>query len=111
MNENKEHLAIRFAALGDQTRLAIVERLVQDGPLHAGALGEVSEISAPALSRHLKVLREAGIVTRHVDKQRRIYAIDAEAIKSIADWTMEAEAFWFHKLDRLAAHFASKIGD
>ena len=90
-----------FAALGDSTRFAIVQRLLTEGDLSAGALGEVADISAPAISRHLKVLREAGIVTQTVDKQRRIYAVVPLAMQAISQWTMGHEDFWSASLDRL----------
>ncbi|KMW59718.1 Transcriptional regulator, ArsR family [Candidatus Rhodobacter oscarellae] len=92
-----------FAALGDPTRFAIVERLMSDGALAAGALQDVADISAPAISRHLKVLREAGLITQSVDKQRRIYAVAPQALGEINAWMVEHEAFWNASLDRLAA--------
>ena len=95
-------LATQFAALGDPTRLAIVDRLIADGPLPAGALQDVADISAPAISRHLKVLRQAGLVQQRVDAQRRIYAVDPEAIRAIGTWTITRKEFWQGSLDRLA---------
>ncbi len=92
-----------FAALGDATRFAIVERLLIRGALPAGDLLDVADISAPAISRHLKVLREAGLITQTVDKQRRIYAVDPAAMQSIEKWMLDHEAFWKGSLDRLAA--------
>jgi len=91
-----------FAALGDPTRLAIVERLLAEGALAAGDLQDVAEISAPAISRHLKVLREAGIVSQEIDAQRRIYAVRADAMARVNAWVLEHEEFWRSSLDRLA---------
>lgn len=108
MYGNTDVLSTRFAALGDKTRLAIVNRLMAEGPQSAGDLSDVADISAPALSRHLKVLREAGVVTRTVDKQRRIYAVDDDAMRTIAAWSIGAEEFWNESLDRLAALFTAK---
>ena len=99
-------LNITFAALGDPTRFAIVERLMTQGALSAGALQDVADISAPAISRHLKVLRKAGLITRTVDKQRRIYAVDPQAVQTINAWTMRHQDFWSGSLDRLAAALA-----
>lgn len=90
-----------FAALGDPTRFAIVERLLREGETPAGALQDVGAISAPAISRHLKVLREAGIVAQRIDKQRRLYSVRPEAIKAINDWAMSYRTFWQGSLDRL----------
>lgn len=96
------NLVSTFAALGDPTRFAIVERLMNSGELSAGDLQGVARISAPAISRHLKVLREAGLVTQRIDKQRRIYAVEPNSVKAITDWTMSHEEFWNGSLDRLA---------
>lgn len=94
-------LTTTFAALGDPVRFAIVQRLLDQGRLSAGDLQDVAEISAPAISRHLKTLREAGIVTRTVDKQRRIYAINPDSVQAIHRWTMDHTEFWAGSLDRL----------
>ncbi|MDJ0629789.1 MAG: metalloregulator ArsR/SmtB family transcription factor [Rhodobacter sp.] len=96
-------LVTTFAALGDPTRFAIVERLMTDGAQSAGDLQDVSDISAPAISRHLKVLREAGLITQTVDKQRRIYAVAPDQMRTIGDWMLRHQDFWNASLDRLAA--------
>lgn len=95
-------LVSTFAALGDPTRFAIVERLMTRGALSAGELQDVADISAPAISRHLKVLRQAGLISQTVDKQRRIYAVEPKAVETISAWTLSHEAFWNTSLDRLA---------
>ena len=92
-----------FAALGDATRFAIVERLLNEGELPAGELQNVGAMSAPAISRHLKVLREAGVLQRRVDKQRRMYSVRPEAVQAINDWSMTYREFWQKSLDRLGA--------
>ncbi len=92
-----------FAALGEPTRFAIVERLLREGELNAGSLQKGVPISAPAISRHLKVLRNAGIVVQRVDKQQRIYAVRPETVQAISAWTMSHKAFWQGSFDRLAA--------
>ncbi len=93
----------KFAALGDPTRFAIVERLMNDGAQPAGALLDVADISAPAISRHLKVLRESGVIRQTVDKQRRIYSVNPTAMGAINDWVISHEDFWKTSLERLAA--------
>ena len=90
-----------FAALGDDTRFAIVERLLKEGELSAGDIQEGTSISAPAVSRHLKVLRSAGLVHQRVDKQRRLYSARPEAVQSIGAWSMSYRDFWQNSLDRL----------
>ena len=95
-------LVSTFAALGDPVRFAITERLMDRGALSAGDLQDVADISPPAISRHLKVLREAGIVTQSIDGTRRIYAINPAAIQGIDDWLGQHRDFWKAGLDRLA---------
>ena len=95
-------LVTKFAALGDPVRLAIAERLLAEGRLSAGQLQDVADISAPAISRHLKVMHQSGLITRTVDKQRRIYAMNRDAVHQIDQWLHSHEAFWRPSLDRLA---------
>ena len=95
-----------FAALSDATRFAVVERLMAEGELPAGALVENAGMSAPAMSRHLKVLREAGVIQQRVEGTKRLYSVRPEALKAVADWTMDHRAFWEAGLDRLEAMLA-----
>ena len=96
-------LASTFAALGEPTRFAIVERLLREGELNAGSLQKGVHISAPAISRHLKILRNAGIVVQRIDKQQRIYSVRPETVQAISAWTMSHKEFWQTSFDRLAA--------
>ncbi len=90
-----------FSALGDPTRFAIVETLLTEGDSSAGDLLSVAPISAPAISRHLKVLRRAGIVFQRVDRQRRIYSVNPAAVQAINAWVEVHRKFWEASLDRL----------
>ena len=90
-----------FAALGNEVRLAIVERLLKEGELAAGELVADGEMSAPAMSHHFKVLRDAGIVMQRVDAQRRLYSVRPEAIRAIGQWSLTYREFWLQSLDRL----------
>ena len=92
-----------FAALGDATRLSIVERLLREGERTAGELCEGVEISAPAVSRHLKVLREAGLVSQRVEGPKRIYAANPAALGVIGHWALAHRGYWDGALARLAA--------
>ena len=94
-------LARTFAALSDPTRLGLVEKLLTQGELAAGDLSADHTISAPAISRHLKVLREAGLIDQRVAGTKRYYSARPEALRSINDWTMDHRAFWAGSLDRL----------
>ena len=93
-------LSNTFAALGNEVRFTIVERLLRDGELAAGELADPA-MSAPAMSHHFKVLRDAGIVTQRVDAQRRLYSVRPEAIKAIGQWSLTYREFWEQSLDRL----------
>ncbi len=88
-----------FTALADPTRRRIVEMLAE-GELSAGEIGERFTQSAPAISQHLKALREAGLVRVTVAGQRRIYALDPDGIDGFEQWVRRVRAFW---PDRLAA--------
>ncbi len=92
-----------FATLGDPTRFAIVERLLNDGELSAGDLQDQADISAPAISRHLKLLRNAGIIHQRIDAQRRMYSVRPETVQAIHAWTMSYRDFWMGSLDKLEA--------
>ena len=90
----------RFAALADPTRRRIIE-LLGSGERTAGALGERFPISAPAVSQHLKTLREAGLVRIRVDAQRRFYSLDPEGFAELDDWFSKMRGFWSGRLDAL----------
>lgn len=89
-----------FAALGHEVRFTIVEKLLREGELAAGELADPS-LSAPAMSHHFKVLRDAGIVSQRVDAQRRLYSVRPAAIEAIGQWSLSYREFWEQSLDRL----------
>ncbi|AKO98374.1 putative transcriptional regulator [Marinovum algicola DG 898] len=99
-----------FSALSDPVRFAMVERLLAEGELPAGRLGEGFGISAPAVSQHLGVLREAGLVNRRAQAQQRLYSIRPEGLLAVANWADEARHFWQASLDRLS-HVLNKETD
>jgi len=105
------NLSRTFAALSDETRFAVVERLMSEGELPAGALVEGADMSAPAMSRHLKVLREAGLIAQRSEGTKRLYSVRPEALQAVADWTMDHRAFWEAGLDRLDAMLALEEKD
>ena len=98
-----EPLTQTFSALSDRTRLRIFEELIAHGELAASRFVEGSGMSAPAISRHLKVLREAGLVSQRADGTRRLYSARPEGLRMIADWTQSRKTFWEGSLDRLEA--------
>ena len=98
-----QQLVTTFSALGDPVRFAIVERLLGEGELSAGDIQSGEDISPPAISRHLKVLKQAGIVEQRIEKQRRLYSVRPEAVQVISAWTMSHREFWEASLNRLEA--------
>lgn len=87
-------------ALADPNRRRIVEMLA-GCELAAGEIGAAFEISAPAVSQHLKVLKEASIVTMRVEGQRRIYALDPAGFAELDQWLSSVRRFWTPRLDEL----------
>lgn len=89
-----------FAALSDLTRRRIVEFL-GSGEQAAGRIAAQFDLSAPAISQHLKALREAGLVRVRVDAQRRIYSLDPDGLAEMDDWFQRMRQFWQGRLDAL----------
>jgi len=90
-----------FGALADPTRFAIVEQLLEKGELTAGELAEPFEVSRPAISRHLKILEEAGVIERRIERQFRVFRARAEGFREIEDWFERHRQFWNASFDRL----------
>jgi DNA-binding transcriptional ArsR family regulator len=90
-----------LTALGDPTRRRIVELLSQ-GERAAGEIVERFDVSAPAISQHLKVLRAARLVRMRIEGQRRIYSLDPAGLDEIDAWLSEVRRFWNQRLDDLA---------
>ncbi len=89
-----------FAALADPTRRRIVESLAA-GETSFGAIAAQFEMSRPAVSQHLKVLRDAGIVTARADAQRRIYRLSEDGLDELDAWLEKVRGFWSQRLDKL----------
>jgi DNA-binding transcriptional ArsR family regulator len=89
-----------LTALADPTRRQIVEMLGR-GELASGEIAERFDISAPAVSQHLKVLKEAQLVQVRVEGQRRVYSLDPEGLQMIDAWLAEVRRFWAERLDAL----------
>lgn len=94
-----------FDILGDPVRRRILE-LLADGEQSAGAVGAVVQrefgISQPAVSQHLKVLRDNGFATVRPDGSRRLYAVDPEPLREVDVWIERYRRFWNQHLDALA---------
>ena len=89
-----------FAALADPTRRRLLE-LLAAGERSAGELAAEFGISRPGVSRHLRVLREAGLVRARGDGQRRLYSVDPTPLAEVAEWLAPWRAFWAQRLDAL----------
>ena len=89
-----------FQALADPTRRRIVETLAM-GETGFGELAERFEMSRPAVSQHLKVLRDAGLVVSRPDAQRRIYRLEDGALDDVGAWLERVRSYWNPRLDRL----------
>jgi DNA-binding transcriptional ArsR family regulator len=87
-------------ALADPTRRTIVE-LLADGDRSAGQLAAQFETSRPAVSRHLRVLREQGLVQAREDGRRRIYSLDPAPLAELDEWLARYRSFWTNRLDAL----------
>lgn len=106
LNDNGPVLTDIFAALGDPIRFGLIERLLAEGEVAAGDLSAGFGVSGPAISRHLTVLRNAGLVHRRVDRQRRLYSVQPDALRTAATWIATHRAFWDGSLTRLDALMA-----
>jgi DNA-binding transcriptional ArsR family regulator len=92
-------------ALADPSRRVLLERLAR-GPVTAGELGGLLPIARPGVSRHLRVLREAGLVEVRADAQRRIYSLRPEPLAEIDAWLDSYRALWTQRLDALHTEIA-----
>lgn len=93
-------MAVHFSALADPTRQRIIEMLAQ-GALCAGDIAGRFKLSPPAISQHLKALRQAKLVKVRAEAQRRIYELDPEGLAELSDWVARIQAFWTPRLDAL----------
>ena len=99
----QDRLTTTFAALADPTRRAILARLSL-GEASVNQLVEPFSISQPAISKHLKVLERAGLITRGREAQWRPCKLEGTALKDVADWLEPYRRFWEERLDRLDEH-------
>ena len=95
-------LSQTFSALADPTRRAILARLAT-GAATVGELAEPFDMSLPAVSRHLRVLTDAGLIERHTEAQWRRCELRGEGFRAAADWIEFYRRFWEQQFDRLDA--------
>ncbi len=90
-----------FGALSDPTRRAIFERLCRDGEQTVGALTALAGVSQPAVSKHLGVLKQAGLVSDRHEGRQTHYSAQLNALAPLTDWTNRMAGFWETRFDNL----------
>ena len=103
MRHVEDKLNLTFMALSDPTRRAILAKL-SNGETTVQELSKPFDISAPAITKHLKVLEKAGLISRGRTAQWRPCRIEADALKEVADWIGDYRKFWEESFDRLEAY-------
>ncbi len=98
-----DSLSVTFAALADPTRRAILARLA-DGEATVSDIAEPFEMSLPAVSKHLKVLENAGLITRGRNAQWRPCTLNAAPLADADEWLDRYRRFWSEQFDRLGDH-------
>lgn len=105
----EERLDATFAALANTTRRAILSRLAE-GEATVNELAEPFDLTLPAVSKHLKVLQEAGLIRRGRHAQFRPCVLDPKALDVALSWASACRATWIARLDRLDAHLTRSTG-
>jgi DNA-binding transcriptional ArsR family regulator len=100
-----DHLSTTFAALADPTRRAILARLAS-GETSVTELAEPFHITLPAVTKHLKVLERAGLITRSRDAQWRPCRLNAQPLREVSGWVEQYRRHWEQTLDRLEEYLA-----
>ena len=90
-----------YAAIADPTRRALLLRLAGEGEKNVTDLLKPFSISQPAVSKHLRILREAGLVRCRKEGRLRLYEIEANKLRQVFDWVSHFEQYWDEKLDAL----------
>lgn len=92
-----------FAVLADPTRRRLLDKLL-DRERSVGELVDALGVNQPTVSKHLRVLREAGMVVSRIDAQRRQYRVDPTGLRQIDDWISAYRRLWSERLDALETH-------
>ena len=103
-----DHLSVTFAALADPTRRAILARLA-DGEATVTELAKPFDLSLPGVSKHLKVLQRAGLITQSRNAQWRPCRLEGSRLKEASDWVGEYRRFWDESFERLDAVLQAMI--
>ena len=105
-----KHVATTFEVLAEPSRRRILD-LLRAEERSVGQLVDQLELSQPAVSKHLRVLREAGLVTVRVDAQRRCYRLRLEPLRELDDWLAPYRELWSDRLDALEQHLDRMAGE
>ncbi len=97
-----------YTAIGDPTRRALLLRMADEGEKSVTELLEPFSISQPAISKHLRILRDAGLVRRRKEGRMRLYRADARRLRQVHDWVSHFERYWDEKLDALGDYLDRK---
>jgi DNA-binding transcriptional ArsR family regulator len=97
-----------FNAIAEPRRRQIIELLARRGALAVGALVVALGLPQPAVSKHLGVLREVGVVSVDKSGRQRVYSLNARELKSVYDWAKKFEHFWSHQLERIKQRAEAK---
>jgi DNA-binding transcriptional ArsR family regulator len=98
-------MSTTFDLLADPTRRRLLEEL-REGERSVGTLVERLQMSQPAVSKQLRVLREAGLASVRPDAQRRFYRLNPDGLRELDDWLRPFRAFWEHRVDAMEATLA-----
>jgi DNA-binding transcriptional ArsR family regulator len=90
-----------FRTLADPTRRAIFERLCREGTQTVGALTALAGVSQPAVSKHLGILKRAGLVRDRHEGRQTLYSAEISALSPLIDWTSQMKGFWESRFDGL----------
>jgi DNA-binding transcriptional ArsR family regulator len=102
-------LDLTFSALSDPTRLALLDRL-REGEFTVSELAEPFDMSLSAVSKHLRVLEDAGLIRREVEGRVHHISLDASPLADIADWAEEYRRFWEERLAALDSYLRERRG-
>src|SRR5688572_4335280 len=108
MTETTDQLSNVFAALADPTRRAILARLA-DGEATVNELAEPFPVSLQAISKHLKVLERAGLITRGKEAQWRPCRLEPTPLKDVVEWMEQYRRFWDERYERLDTYLRMKL--
>ena len=97
-----------FHAIADPTRRAMLLRLAREGERSVSQLKKPFTISQPAVSKHLRILREAGLVRCRKSGRESLYDIEASRLHDVRDWIAQVEEYWDQRLDALGEYLDAK---